>query len=160
MSKDFLYAHVKEVNIFLVNSLEEMSGYLNNRKLEDLLQEEGSGDAEYYKELLKALRRLEVFCDEAHDAVNALLRENPLRETAAEKTLHGIYRQCILGFYAPKNDVWYEDSRAAYTGRRKINYHKTPPLSFARLLDSLDGAFEEIREELGYYDTKNQANMS
>ncbi|WP_053219345.1 DUF3907 family protein [Virgibacillus senegalensis] len=160
MDDDLLNAHVKEVSIFLEQSLHEISGYLNNCKLEDLMHEEGSGEFEYYKELLKALRRLEVFCDEANDTVNGLLREEPIRETAAERTLCGIHHQFILGFFSPKNDVWYEDSRASYSGKTSIKFHHQPPYSFLRLMEQLEKAFQYMREELSYYETADQKRMS
>ncbi|WP_245207920.1 DUF3907 family protein [Sediminibacillus dalangtanensis] len=160
MSNDSLYAHVKEVSIFLADSLHEISSYLNNCKLADLMSEDGSRDSGYYMELLKALRRLEVFCDEANDTVNGLLREEPMRETAAERTLYGIHHQCILGFFSPKNDAWYENSRASYSGRQSITFYHQPPYSFLRLMAHLEKSFQRMREELSYYETTYQKRMS
>ncbi|WP_026570076.1 DUF3907 family protein [Sediminibacillus terrae] len=160
MSNDSLHAHVKKVSVFLDDTLKEISGYLNNCKLEDLMSEDGSRASGYYMELLKALRRLEVFCDEAKDTVNGLLREEPMRETAAERSLYGIHHQCILGFFSPKNDVWYENSRASYSGRRSITFHHQPPYSFLRLMEHLEMSFQQMREELSYYETAYKKRMS
>ncbi|WP_077621680.1 DUF3907 family protein [Sediminibacillus massiliensis] len=160
MGNKLLHVHVKEVKDFLSKTVEEMSDYLDNHRLNDLLEENGSKDAEYYKELMKGLRRMAVFCEEALDAVKSLTRRENIPDSAVEKTLYGIYHQCILEFYSPKYDRWYENSRASYTGNHSIRFHHTPPRSFAYLMSSLEDSFQDIRESLAYYETKFQPKMS
>lgn len=152
-------AQMEEVRSFLDQAVLELNGFLNTHTIDHLMVEEGSKNKDYYHTLLKTLRRLSVFCDEAYDAVQVILQSEVFRKPAAEKTLHGIYHQCIMEFYAPKGDTWYEDSRAAYTGKNAIQYQDTPPYSVKTLILSLEKSFQEIREELAYYETDYRTKM-
>ncbi len=153
-------SQLEEVRTVLNNSLQRISSYLDQHCLDQMLKEEGSGNEDYYSSLLKALRRLEVFCDEAHDAVHVLIKSEVFRKHVAEKTLYGIYHQCIMEFFSPKGDIWYENSRAAYTGKNMITYHHTPAASFETLLQSLESGFQQLREDLAYYETDYQRKSS
>lgn len=147
-------SQLNEVKSVMNDTVELLSTYLNRYSINDMLKEEGSKSEGYYKSLLKALRRLEVFCDEAHDAVHMILKSKVIQQGVAEKTLYGIYHQCIMEFYAPKEDVWFENSRAAYTGKSSITYHHPPPVSFQILIRSLEKGFQQLRVELAYYENE------
>lgn len=159
MSNQMVRAQMEEVKGILKKSVADTNDYLNQQSIGAMLLEEGSKDQEYYKLLLKALRRLEVFCDEAYDAVQIILHSETFRKPAAERTLYGIYHQCIMEFFSPKGDIWYEDSRAAYTGKDAIKYHHEPPQSFRVLIVELEKAFQQMREELAYYETDYHTKM-
>ncbi|MBB6455289.1 hypothetical protein HNQ94_003789 [Salirhabdus euzebyi] len=159
MSNTVVELQMQDVKQFLSNTVNELSDYLNSHSLDILLDENGSKKEDYYEKLLKSLRRLEVFCSDALDAVSIIVKSEPFRKSAAEQTLYRIYHKCILEFFSPKDDIWYEDSRAAYTGKNSICFHETPPESFQRLLTSLEKEFQQVREELDYYETDYQTKM-
>lgn len=159
MSNQIVRSQMEDVRTVLKEAVEEISTYLNGHSIEHLLKEEGSEDKEYYQSLMKSLRRLEVFCDEAYDTVHVILSAPSFRKPAAEKTLYGIYHQCIMEFFSPKGDVWYEDSRAAYTGKNALRYREQPPYSFQALMNKLEDSFQQIREDLAYYETDYQTKM-
>ncbi|WP_028783086.1 DUF3907 family protein [Thalassobacillus devorans] len=159
MSNQIVRAQMNKVDAFLNNVVKELDIYLDHHHLAGLLGEKGSKEREYYRSLLKSLRRLEVICDEAKDTIGILLQSEVFRKTAAERTLYGIYHQCIGEFFSPKGDGWYEDSRAAYTGRHAILFHNEPPESLRALMIQLEKPFQEIREELEYYETDYQLKI-
>lgn len=159
MSNQIVRAQMNEVGNFLNHVVKEVDTYLDNHRLAGLLEEQGSKDIEYYRSLLKSLRRLEVICDEAKDTIGVILQSEVFRKTAAERTLYGIYHQCIAEFFSPKGDSWYEDSRAAYTDKNAINFHYEPPKSLKDLMFKLEKPFQEIREELDYYEADYQAEV-
>lgn len=160
MNQQIVQSQLEDVRTVLNNSVQRISSYLNQHCLNQMLKEDGSRNEDYYSSLLKSLRRLEVFCDEAHDAVHVILQSEVFRKPAAEKTLYGIYHQCIMEFFSPKGDIWYENSRAAYTGKNAIMYHHTPPASFETLIHSLENGFQQLREELAYYEADYQRKSS
>ena len=62
-------------------------------------------------------------------------------------------------FFTPRSDVWYEDSRSAYTGAHAIRFQKDAPASVDNLLKNLEGSFQRIREELDYYENDYRTKM-
>ncbi len=159
MSNTVVQAQMNDVKDFLAVTVTKLSEYLNEHSIGQLLEEEGSKEKEYYEKLLKEIRRLEVFCVEALDVVNVIMYSEPFRKSAAEQTLYRIYHKCILEFFFPKDDIWYEDSRALYTGKNSIQFHATPPTSLKPLIHSLESPFQSIREELDYYETDYQTKV-
>ncbi|MFD1018543.1 DUF3907 family protein [Thalassobacillus hwangdonensis] len=159
MSNQLVRAQMEEVSDFLENVDGKISDYLNHHHIDGLMNEGGSREKEYYQELMRSLRRLGVFCDEAKDTVRVLLQSEIFRKSAAERTLYGIYHQCIAEFFSPKGDTWYEDSRAAYTGKNAIKFHHEPPESVKMLMTRLEHPFQQIREELDYYETDYQTKI-
>ncbi|MDC3413094.1 YpuI family protein [Aquibacillus sp. 3ASR75-11] len=153
MTNPIVCDHMNEASRCLTKINEQLSHYLDEHYMEKLLHEEGSKNRAYYKEVLKALRRLEVISDEALDAVKKNLRSNCEQEQMAKKTLYGIYHKCILEFYAPKNDSWYEDSRASYTRSESIRFRNMPPRSVAQLVYTLDRSFQIMRDQFSDYES-------
>ena len=152
MSNSLQHAHLAQVKSFLTVTVKILNDYLDNHSLAGLLAEQGSKQEEYYKELLKSTRRLQVFCEEALDTVSVLADRESVKRNSIKRTLAGIYRQCIGEFYAPKNEAWYEDRRAAYTGKSAMEFQTSPPASLEKLIHSLEEPFREIREELACYE--------
>lgn len=149
---------VEDVKKFLVTSVNMFEDFLNNTTLTSLLDEE-KGDEEYYKTILSNVRKLLVYCEEGLEACVIILQSDPFPKGAAERTLYRIYHQCIEEFFQPKSDVWFEDSRAAYTGRNSIKFQETIPASVSALLKGLEGNFQRMREELEYYETDYRTKM-
>lgn len=152
MGNIIVKSQTEQVKIFLENTVDRLSTYLNDTTITSLLDEHTS-EKDYYKELLATLRKLTVYCEEGLDACQVILKNNPFRKSAAEQTLYKIYHQCIEEFFNPKSDIWYEDSRSAYTGKNAITFRRPTPRSLNELIVSLEASFQTIREELDYYET-------
>ncbi len=152
-------AQTEQVERFLGNVVNELNTFLNHATISSFLNEEAGGEEEYYEDLFRNLRRLSVYCEEGLEACKIVLQNEPFRKPAAEKALYKIYHQCIEEFYNPKNDVWYEDSRSAYTGKNAIKYRHAVPATLQTMIASLESGFQEIREELEYYETDYRTKM-
>ncbi|MGY3716408.1 YpuI family protein [Sutcliffiella cohnii] len=158
MANSIVKSQTQQVERFLMETVENLNTFLNNTTVPTLLKETEASQP-YVELLLANMRRLAVFCDEGHQACRVIIKENPFRKAAAEKILYSIYHQCIEEFFSPKNDAWYEDSRAAYTGKNAIKFHEAPPESIQTLVQTLESGFQAIREELEYYETDYRTKM-
>lgn len=152
---------VRQQLIFTMDNLQaatnELRSFLNNVTLTELKEADEKTEVETsvneYELILDQFRRLLVFFDEGRESGNLILRSESFRKGAAEKTLYWIFHQCIEEFFQPKLDVWYEDSRAAYTGKNAIRFRTDVPEPMKKLVASIEGPVQEIREELEYYET-------
>ncbi|SDY60409.1 Protein of unknown function [Evansella caseinilytica] len=143
----------------LETAAEQLREYLNGVTLQDLLND-GNKDAEAdYTDILDQFRRILVFFDEGKESSHLILRSETFRKGAAEKTLYWIFHQCVEEFFQPKLDVWYEDSRAAYTGKNAIRFRTAVPHELKELVKSIEGPIQEVREELEYYETDYRTKM-
>lgn len=158
LANTMVKTQVEDVKKFLVTSVGTFENFLNNTTLKSLMDEH-KGDEEYLKSILSNLRKLLVYCEEGLEACMVILQSEPFPKSVAEKTLYRIYHQCIEEFFQPKNDAWFEDSRAAYTGKNSIKFHETVPPSVTTLLKGLEGDFQRFREELEYYETDYRTKM-
>ncbi|MGD6966877.1 YpuI family protein [Rossellomorea vietnamensis] len=152
MSNPIVKSQVEEVHTFLEKTVAELEGYLNNVTIDGLLQEK-SGDRAYYEGVLSNIRRLLVYCEEGLDSCSVVLQNEPFIKGAAEKTLFKVYHQCIEEFFSPRYDLWYEDSRSAYTGKNSIMFRQDLPKSIMSLMSAAESDFQRVREELEYYET-------
>ncbi|USK32387.1 YpuI family protein [Bacillus sp. F19] len=158
MGNMIVKAQTEQVEEFLGNVVKQLNTFLNQSTISSFL-DETAGDEMYYEDLFRNLRRLSVYCEEGLEACRIVLQNEPFRKPAAEKALYKIYHQCIEEFYNPKNDVWYEDSRSAYTGKNAIKYRHPAPDTLKAMIASLESGFQEIREELEYYETDYRTKM-
>ena len=76
-----------------------------------------------------------------------IMKAHNFPKQIAEKTLYKIYHQCIEEFFSPRSDVWYEDSRAAYTGKNAICFRLDVAPAVQKLFHELEGGFQLLREE-------------
>ena len=159
MGNTIVFNQTKLTEAFLKKTVSVVANYLNDTTIGSLLDEHAEGNRAYYESLLSCLRRLVVYCEEGLEACRIILNEDPFRKAAAEKILYRIYHSCIEEFFAPKNEVWYEDSRSAYTGKNSIKFRETPPASLKNLISSLEADFQAIREELEFYETDYRTKM-
>lgn len=159
MANMVVKSQIELVEQKLVSVVKELNQYLNHITILSL-KEEIQGEESDYALLLSNLRRLAVFCEEGLDACRVISGTEPFRKAAAERTLYRIYHQCIEEFYNPKHDLWYEDSRSAYTGRNAIKYRKAAPKSIEKLISSMESDFQLMREELQFYETDYVTKMT
>ncbi|MCP3738675.1 YpuI family protein [Rossellomorea sp. BNER] len=158
MSNLIVKSQVEEVLAFLESSVHRIESYLNQTTIDKLVKEK-KGDQAYYEGLLSNIRRLLVYCEEGLDACLVVVQNEPFLKGAAEKTLYKVYHQCIEEFFSPRYDLWYEDSRSAYTGKNAIKFRQEPPASIMKLMQEVEGEFHTIREELEYYETDFRTKM-
>lgn len=158
--KSMVMQQASDVSVFLVDVTKEFSAYLETRTLNDLLAENENCREEIVREYISSLRRLLVFGEEALDACELVLNNAEFHKGAAEKVLYGVYHQIIGEFFAPKKDIWYEDSRSAYTGKNCIKFRGEVPASLQELFSSVEGKFQHAREELEYYETDYRTKMN
>jgi hypothetical protein len=140
----------------LTKNVESMESYLNITTLSMLKTED---ETDYYKRVLSQCRKILVFSEENLREAKLVLNANPFPKQIAEKILFKIYHQCIEEFFSPKSDVWYEDSRAAYTGKNAICFRMDVPVSLEQLFQEMEGRFQHLREELEYYETDYKTKL-
>ncbi|HYK74904.1 MAG TPA: DUF3907 family protein, partial [Pseudoneobacillus sp.] len=114
---------------------------------------------DYNKKVLSQCRKILVYSEEGLEASRVLLKTTPFPKALAEKILYKIYHQCIEEFFSPKSDVWYENSRAAYTGKNAICFRNDVSSSVQQLFHQLEGGFQHLREELEYYETDYKTKL-
>lgn len=130
----------------------ECNSFLNKYSLPSFQHEVSTVDIVYLEKILSSLRRISVYSEDAKEVCGKIL-SGGFHKAIAEDTLHKIYHKCISEFFSPKNDAWFENSRAAYTGNQAITFYKEVPPSIQQLFSSLEKVFQQMREELEYYET-------
>ncbi|MDQ0257701.1 hypothetical protein J2S74_005163 [Evansella vedderi] len=138
---------------------EQLRTFLNSTTLESLKKGGEDNSEEDYRDILDQFRRILVYFDEGRESGYLILRSETFRKGAAEKTLYWIFHQCVEEFFQPRLDVWYEDSRAAYTGKNAIRFRVTVPEQLKELVKAIEGPLQEVREELEYYETDYRTKM-
>ncbi|MBM7094723.1 MULTISPECIES: DUF3907 family protein [Alteribacter] len=132
-------------------ALFEIRQFLNSVTLESLCSD--GVEKASVEPLLDDIRHLFVYFDEGSDASRTILKSGIFREAAAKKTMYWIFHKCVEAFFQPRLDGWYEDSRAAYSGKSSIRFRSVPPEQVRILLIKIEGPIQEIREELEYYES-------
>ncbi|MCR6096578.1 DUF3907 family protein [Salipaludibacillus agaradhaerens] len=152
MGNDLVKQQLELTTAQIEKASKKLREYLNEATLSKLMEDQ-STSKEDFQLILDQFRRLLVFFDEGLKSGNVLLRSENFRKGAAEKTLYWIFHQCVEEFFQPHYDVWYEDSRAAYTGRNAIRFRTEVPQEIKDLTCEIEGPLQEVREELEYYET-------
>ncbi|WP_088043817.1 DUF3907 family protein [Bacillus sp. EAC] len=130
----------------------ECNMFLNNHSLPSFQHEISTLDSTYIEKILNSLRRITVYSEDAKEVCEKILSGH-FHKATAEDTLHKIYHRCIAEFFSPKNDSWFENSRAAYTGNHAITFYHEVPSTVQTLFSKLEKIFQQMREELEYYET-------
>ncbi|WP_416149656.1 DUF3907 family protein [Salipaludibacillus sp. HK11] len=155
---------VKQQLEFTMKNLEVASSklrlFLNEATLSNFIAEGNETSKQEFEHILDQFRRLLVFFDEGRESGNLLLRSENFRKGAAEKTLFWIFHQCIEEFFQPHFDIWFEDSRAAYTGKNAIKFRSDVPSKIKEIVQSIEGPLQEVREELEYYETDYRTKVN
>ncbi len=142
------YTRLKKVSM-------ELERFLNQVTLAGLVAQ--SGDPEeyelYYRNYLSDLRHLLVYSENAFEKLGVCLRRARFNEEFAEEALYQVYHTCINNFYYPKGEVYDEDGRYSYTGQDAIIFRKQVTPELRSLTLSLSKIFEQMRDDLQYYET-------
>lgn len=137
----------------LKGAIEIMELFLNSHSLPQLNTENDPDMEEFYKGYMADTRYLLVFSDVSYEKLGVSLRRPVFNEEHAEKILYEAYHNCVNAFFYPKNECYSEDGRYAYTGQDAIRFRKKPVRELRDLTIKLSKIFEELREDLSYYET-------
>lgn len=137
----------------LKEAIAKMELFLNEYGLPQLVLEHDPAMEEFYRGYLSDARHLLVFSEVAYEKLGIALRRPQFNEEYAEKVLYEVYHSCVNNFFYPKNECYSEDGRYAYTGQDAIRFRKKPTRVVRDLTIELSKIFEELREDLTYYET-------
>lgn len=158
MGNTLVKSQLEDVASYLGKTVQILEAYLNDTTMNRLMSEK-SGNEDYYRGLLASIRKLCVYCEESLDACKIVLKNEPFNKAAAERVLYRVYHQCIEEYFAPKSDLWFEDSRSAYTGRNCIKFRDEAPNSLKDTIKDLESDMQRMREDLEYYETDYKTKM-
>lgn len=134
-------------------AIAKMELFLNNCSLANLNAENDDAMDEFYRGYLSDTRHLLVFSEVAYEKLGVSLRRPTFNTEFAEKALYEVYHSCVNSFFYPRNECYSEDGRYAYTGQDAIRFRKKPTREVRDLTIELSKVFEELREDLSYYET-------
>lgn len=135
-------------------AIEKLEFFLNHHSLVQLVNQDDDGELdEFYKGYLSDLRHLLVFSEVANEKLGISLRRPNFNMDYAEKVLYDVYHNAVNNFFYPKNECYSEDGRYAYTGQDAIRFRKKPAREARDITLELSKIFEELREDLSYYET-------
>ncbi|TBL78110.1 YpuI family protein [Paenibacillus thalictri] len=137
----------------LAEATQKMETFLNQHSLPLLNVENDGAMEEFYRAYLQDTRHLLVFSEVAYEKLGVALRRPTFNTEYAEKVLYEVYHSCVNNFFYPKNECYSEDGRYAYTGQDAIRFRKKPSRDVRNLTVELSKIFEDLREELSYYET-------
>lgn len=137
----------------LKEAVAKMELFLNHHSLDQLNAENDQAMEEFYRAYLQDTRHLLVFSEVAYEKLGVSLRRPEFNNDYSEKVLYDVYHNCINNFFYPKNECYSEDGRYAYTGQDAIRFRKKPSRLVRDLTIELSKIFEELREDLAYYET-------
>ncbi len=137
----------------------QLTDFLNDHTINQLM-EQGNNQEDDMKKLLSNLRRLLVYCEEGYERSSLLARQMPFPEKSAERVLYTIFHKCVIEFFSPSNDQWYENSRALYTGTHSILLRSVTSSELETLFLLLETTFHQLRMELEYYEIDYQTKQS
>ncbi|MEV2909380.1 YpuI family protein [Paenibacillus larvae] len=137
----------------LKEAIAKLELFLNQHALSQLNTENDPAMDEFYRGYLQDMRQLLVFGEVAYEKLGVSLRRPNFNVEYSERVLYEVYHNCVNGFYYPKNECYSEDGRYAYTGQDAIGFRKKPSRDVRDLTIELSKIFEELREDLAYYET-------
>jgi hypothetical protein len=158
MGNTIVEAQIADVTKHLSKTVQSMEKFLNYTTL-DMLVKENNELLDYYKTVVAQCRKILVYSEEGLEEAQLIMKASPFPKQFAEKILYKIYHQCIEEFFSPKSDVWYEDSRAAYTGKNAICFRQDVDPSILQLFHEIEGSLQYLREELQYYETDYKTKL-
>lgn len=151
---DFMVkAQVQDILSFLEDTSIQFEEYLNNNTIKKLLKQK-PGDRAYYEGLFSNLRRLLVYCEEGLDACRHVLQNDPFLKDHAERIIYKIFHKCIVEYYSPRYNLWFEDLRITYPEGSAIRFRQEPPHCFTILLRKVEGDFHSMREDLTEFENE------
>ncbi|NIK12342.1 hypothetical protein FHR85_001753 [Alkalibacillus almallahensis] len=145
-----LFSQAEQIYKQLQEIEQKLTCFLNEKSVTSIVEQDKSLNDEYIGAVIKQFRFLEVYCMEGKNALKRLIRSEPLDTNMLEKILKGIYHKCVNQFFSPKDDLWYEDSRASYCDKRSIEFQADPGDDLLDLTQQIEPTFQDLREQLDY----------
>ena len=149
--------NVKELcvntQVKLKEAIAQLETFLNNHSLPQLNPGNDEELAQFYRGYLSDFRHLLVFCEVSWEKLGVSLRRPNFNMDYAERVLYDVYHSCVNLFFYPKHESYSEDGRYAYTGQDAIRFRKPPIRGVRDITVALSKIFEQLREELAYYET-------
>lgn len=138
----------------LKEAINQLEPFLNHYSILQLTQEDDSEEAQlFYKGLLSDLRHLLVYAEVLTERLWVLLKRSNFDKDYAARLLYEVYHQCVNAFFYPRNECYSEDGRYAYTGQDAIRFRYKPVREVRELVLGLSKIFEELRDELAYFES-------
>ncbi|HZG84671.1 YpuI family protein [Paenibacillus sp.] len=137
----------------LKQAIDTIEPFLNSVTLTSLNPEQDPALDEFNRGFLSDMRHLLVFSTVNYEKLGVALRRPTFNNDYAERVLYDVYHSSVNNFFYPKHECYSEDGRYAYTGQDAIRFRKKPVRDVRDLTLSLSKIFEELREDLAYYET-------
>ncbi|HEY2494942.1 MAG TPA: YpuI family protein [Paenibacillus sp.] len=138
----------------LISSIATLETFLNENALPELTNDQQDEETIlFYKGFLSELRHLLVFSEVSYEKLGIVLRRANFDIEFAEKALYNVYHHCVNNFFYPKNESYSEDGRYAYTGQDAIRFRMKPVQSAHDLIMDITKVYEELRDDLVYYES-------
>jgi hypothetical protein len=137
----------------LKEAIEQLEMFLNNHSIPQLSPANDEELNQFYRGYLADFRHLLVFSEVSWEKLGVSLRRPNFNQDYAERVLYETYHSCVNLFFYPKNESYSEDGRYAYTGQDAIRFRKPPVRVVRDITVALSKMFEQLREELAYYET-------
>ncbi|PKR78892.1 hypothetical protein CEY16_03810 [Halalkalibacillus sediminis] len=149
-----LIAQIESIDEQIAAIESDLTDFLNHQCVDTILEDEELIDEEYIQSVLKQLRFLEVYCSEGCKALRKLKKHDHLNQEIIDKVFKGIYFKCVTEFFTPKDDLWYEDSRASYADKCSIDLQHKSGVEIEALICKIEPRFQTVREEIDYLEIK------
>jgi hypothetical protein len=134
--------------------IDAIEPFLNETTLASLQQERDPNTEQFYRGFLSDMRYLFVYADISYEKIGVAIRRPTFQTDYAERILYDVYHTTINSFFYPKHECYSEEGRYAYTGQDAIRFRKKPTREVRDLTLKLSKIFEEMREDLAYYETE------
>jgi hypothetical protein len=144
----------ESTQILLSKSIGLLESFLNQNALPQLIASQDVDMDEFYLGYLNDMRHLLVFSQVGYEKIGVCLRRPEFHVEFSEKVLYEIYHTCVNAFFYTKHECYSEDGRYAYTGGDAIRFRKKPSRVVRDLTIELFQLYEQLREELAYYETE------
>lgn len=140
----------------------QVEDYLNGVTIKSLTRSNSDPEEllDYYQGYLQDLRHLLVNCENAYEKLGICLRRAQFNTSFAEEALYQTYHTCVNQFFYPKNESYEEDGRHSYTGRDAIIFKRDTDSELKTLTLNLSKVFEQLRDDLLYYETDYMTKKS
>ncbi|MFD2640307.1 DUF3907 family protein [Piscibacillus salipiscarius] len=145
-----LLSQAESINEHLTFIEYELHEFLDFTSIDKLLDSEKSLNIEYLQSIFKEFRYLAIFCGEGRQAITKLLKTNSIEQEYFDRVYKGIYYKCIIEYFSPRDEIWFEDSRASYRNKCSIDFQEHPGRLIVETIKKIEPSFLQLREHLDY----------
>lgn len=117
-----LLSQAESINEHLTFIENELHDFLDFTSVDKVLETNRELEIEYIQRIFKEFRYLAVYCGEGRKAIEKLMKTSQIEEEFLDRVYKGVYYKCVLEYFSPKDEVWFEDSRASYQNKCSIDF--------------------------------------